>query len=63
METEVLVKLAKQIAKPAYVAMWVLAGLLVLSIAGNIYLATRHNEIILEQDNTDSNFNINAVTK
>lgn len=63
METEILVKLAKQIARPAYIAVWVLAGLLVLSIVGNVYMASRQGEIVLEQENTESNYNMNAVVR
>ena len=41
----------------------VLALLLVLSVGANIYLATRDVEVILEQENTYSDYNNNMSIK
>lgn len=60
METEKIISLAKQIAKPAYTAMWLLAGLLILSVAGNVYMSSRHHEVVVEQENIESNYNNNS---
>ena len=41
----------------------ILAGLLILSIGANVYLATRDVEVILEQENTYSDYNNNMSIK
>lgn len=58
-----LITLAKLIARPWFIATWILAGLLVLSVIGNIYLATQKVEITIDSDAnfTDSDNNINTV--
>ncbi len=40
-ELEKLIALSKVVAKPWVIATWVLAGLLALSVAGNIYLSLK----------------------
>lgn len=60
MEFEKIMALAKQIARPAYIAMWILAGLLLLSIAGNVYMMTGNHEVVVSQDNIESNYNTNS---
>lgn len=56
MDLEKIIELAKILAKPYKITTYILAVLLVLSIAGNIYLATDTNYITIEAaDNTSSN--------
>ena len=58
MDLEKIIELAKEIARPYKITTYILAVLLVLSIAGNIYLATDTNYITIEAaDNTSSNVN------
>lgn len=58
MDLEKIIDLAKILSKPWQIATYVLSLLLLLSVLGNIYLATVENEIILEADyNTDSFIN------
>lgn len=59
MDLEKIIELAKILAKPYKMTTYILAVLLVISILGNIYLATQNVDIVLEQDNQDSNFNVN----
>lgn len=58
-----LITLAKLIARPWVVATWVLAGLLILSVCGNIYLATQKVDVIIDNvaDFTDSDNNVNNI--
>lgn len=58
-ELEKLITLAKLVARPWVIATYVLAGLLALSVAGNVYLVTSSTDIILEQENNNSDFNVN----
>lgn len=56
MDLEKIIELAKILAKPYKITTYILAVLLVLSITGNIYLATDTNYITIEAaDNTSSN--------
>lgn len=56
MDLEKIIELAKEIARPYKITTYILAVLLVLSICGNIYLATDTNYITIEAaDNTSSN--------
>ena len=58
MDLEKIIELAKEIARPYKITTYILAVLLVLSIAGNIYLATQEVEVVLEADeNTESVIN------
>lgn len=59
MDLENLIKLAHEVAKPWKIATYLLAFLLVLSLAGNIYLATQSYEITIEQDNSNATDSIN----
>lgn len=59
MDLEKIIELAKILAKPYKMTTYILAVLLVISILGNIYLATQNVDIVLDQDNQDSNFNVN----
>lgn len=54
-----LITLAKIVAKPWVIATYVLSTLLGLSVCGNIYLATQSYDIVVEQDNNFSNYNVN----
>lgn len=54
-ELEKLIALSKVVAKPWVIATWVLAILLGLSVAGNIYLSLNGVEITMAaNDNTES---------
>lgn len=54
-ELEKLIALSKVVAKPWVIATWVLAILLGLSVAGNVYLSLNGVEITMaENDNTES---------
>lgn len=59
MDLKKIIELAKILAKPYKITTYILSVLLVISILGNIYLATQNVDIVLEQDNQDSNFNVN----
>ena len=60
-DLEELSRLSHIVARPYYIAVWVLSLLLVLSVAGNVYLATVENEVIIEHNadfnNSDNNDN------
>lgn len=60
-DLEKVIRLAHVVAKPYYIAVWVLSVLLLLSVAGNVYLATVENEVIIEHtadfNNSDNNDN------
>ena len=59
MDLEKIIELAKILAKPYKITTYILAFLLILSIIGNVYLATQDVSLIVEQTNTASDFNIN----
>lgn len=63
MDLEQLIKLSKTVAKPYVIAVGILSFLLLVSIGGNIYQATRNYDITVEQANTESDNNINGVIK
>lgn len=55
---EKIENMAKRIAKPWQYTTFLLGFLLLLSVCGNIYLATQEVEVVLEADeNTDSVIN------
>lgn len=51
MDLEKIIDLSKMLSKPWQIATYFLSVLLVISILGNIYLATQEVEVILEADN------------
>lgn len=54
-ELEKLIALSKVVAKPWVIATWVLAGLLALSVAGNVYLMLNAQEVTMTaNDNSES---------
>lgn len=59
-ELEKLIALSKVVAKPWVIATWVLAILLALSVAGNVYLSLNEIPVYLEQRNNNSDYNTNA---
>lgn len=61
MDLEKIIELAKILAKPYKITTYILAVLLVLSIAGNIYLATQSYTIDVMQDYDDSDQNVNDI--
>lgn len=60
-DLEQLIKLSKTVAKPYVIAVGILSFLLLISIGGNIYQATRGYDVFVEQENTYSDHNINGV--
>jgi len=62
-ELEKLIALSKVVAKPWVIATWVLAGLLALSVAGNVYMMTQKASVYLENNAEflHSDDNINSV--
>ena len=60
-ELEKLIALSKVVAKPWVIATWVLAGLLALSVAGNVYLYLKEIPVSINSDpyflNSDNNIN------
>lgn len=59
MDLEQIIELAKILAKPYKITTYILAILLIISLSANIYLATQDVSVLVEQTNTDSDFNIN----
>lgn len=59
MDLEKIIELAKILAKPYKITSYILGVLLVISLLGNVYLATQEVNVIVEQTNTDSDNNIN----
>lgn len=59
-ELEKLIALSKVVAKPWVIATWVLAILLGLSVAGNVYLSLNGVEITMAA-NKPSNLSGNAL--
>lgn len=57
MDLEKIIELAKILAKPYKITTYILAILLVLSLLGNIYLVTKEVGIIIEQENSFSDYN------
>ena len=51
MDLEKIIDLAKMLSKPWQIATYSLSVLLVISLLGNIFLATQEVEVILEADN------------
>ena len=63
MDLDELIKLAKTISKPYIWAIGILSILLLASTCGNIYQATRSYDVVIEQENNESDNNINGVIK
>ena len=61
MDLEKIIELAKILAKPYKITTYILAVLLVLSICGNIYLATQSYTIDVMQDYDNSDQNVNDI--
>ena len=59
MDLEKIIELAKILAKPYKITSYILAVLLVISLLGNVYLATQEISVVVEQHNTESDFNVN----
>lgn len=58
MDLEKIIELAKILAKPYKITTYILAVLLILSILGNIYLATQEIEVSFDANNNiDTNIN------
>ena len=45
-DLEELIRLSHIVARPYYIAVWVLSLLLLISLAGNVYLATQDTEVV-----------------
>ena len=63
MELQELVKLSRAIAKPYMWAVGILSALLLVSVGGNIYMASLETEVIIEQENIEANLNTNGIRK
>ena len=61
MDLQELIKLAKTISKPYIWAVGILSALLLISVGGNIYMATKKQNITIEQENIESDFNNNGI--
>lgn len=59
MDLEKIIELAKILARPYKITTYILTVLLIISLLGNIYLATQNVDVIVEQSNTESDFNVN----
>ena len=59
MDLEKIIELAKILARPYKITTYILATLLIISLLGNIYLATQNVDVIVEQSNTESDFSVN----
>ena len=58
MDLEKIIELAKILAKPYKITAYILAVLLVISLLGNIYLATQDMIVTFDaNDNIESNIN------
>jgi hypothetical protein len=57
MDLDKIVEITKMLARPYRTTNLVLALLLVLSILGNIYLATKEIPVLIDQDYDNSDFN------
>lgn len=51
MDLEQLIKLSKTVAKPYVIAVGILSILLLISVCGNIYMATQGTEVSFQADN------------
>ena len=61
MDLQELIKLAKTVSKPYIWAVGILSALLLISVGGNIYMATKKQNITIEQENIESDFNNNGI--
>lgn len=62
-ETKAIVECAKEIARPWSIVCYILAGLLVISVIGNVRQGLKENNIVLEQANEQSDFNTNGIVE
>ena len=53
MDLEKIIELAKILARPYKITTYILAVLLIISLLGNIYLATQEVQVVLEADNNN----------
>ena len=56
MDLEKIIELAEKLAKPYKITTYILAILLILSVCGNIYLATQEVEVTFEADQNTNSF-------
>lgn len=63
MDLDKIIECAKMIARPYIWTSFILGALLILSVCGNIYLATQEVEIVVENEASfvDSDNNVNEV--
>lgn len=57
---ERLLEVNEKRSKSAEIKFYITAGMLLLSLAGNIYQATQTSEFVIEQENNVSDHNING---
>lgn len=63
MPLDKLIKMSKVVVEPYLWAIGILSVLLLLSVCGNVYQATRSYDITIEQQNAESDYSINGVIK
>lgn len=63
MPLDKLIKMSKVVVEPYLWAIGILSVLLLLSVCGNIYQATRSYDVTIEQQNAESDYSINGVIK
>lgn len=56
MDLEQLIKLSKTVAKPYIIAVGILSVLLLISVCGNIYMATQGVNVSFQADNNVETF-------
>lgn len=56
MDLEQLIKLSKTVAKPYIIAVGILSALLLISVCGNIYMATQGVDVSFQADNNVETF-------
>lgn len=63
MPLDKLIKMSKVVVEPYLWAIGILSVLLLLSVCGNVYQATRSYDITIEQQNAESDYSINGAIK
>lgn len=62
-ENKAIIEYAKEIAKPWSIVCYILAGLLTVSLIGNVYQGSQKVDFVLEQENQYSDYNLNGTIR
>lgn len=62
-ENETILQYAKTLAKPWAIVCYILAGLLTVSLIGNVYQGSQKVDFVLEQENQYSDYNLNGTIR